>query len=302
MRSRDSVSIIISDLENHASLPRLLQSISRQSTGLGEIELLVAGNGRHSSSDVTTWQAITGLDAIQVIDCGNTATPAFARNTAAQKANGAMLLFLRPDYRLDSKYLTTVKAVFEDHPETDVMYTDYIRLAAKIQRADRPGMVQLPAFHPEQLQARGFLGPGTLLTRQAWETTEGFRDNTAYRDWDLWVQAALAGNTFYHVAYPLATCEHRKLSFRERAEDGRYKAMIVINNQGFFHMHTVRWALAYLRGEQWAEAFSFMTIPGPMDVTRMMHDHAMKTMGTDVLAEEAVRQFDQALINTKAAL
>ncbi len=291
MRSRNSVSIIVSDLETHPGLPRLLQSVSRQSAGLSGVEIIVAGNGAHTPSDVNNWKAITDTEDVRLLDCGPDATPASARNKAADMAVGRRLLFLRPDYRLDPKYLTTAESVFTDHPDTDVMYADYIRLAAK-NAAARPGMVQLSRFRPALLQARGFLGPGVIMTRRAWESTEGFREDTAYRDWDLWIQAALAENEFYHVAYPLASCEHRKVSFRERAEDGRCKALIVIRNQGFFHMHTVRWALGYLRGEKWAEAFGFMTIPGPVDVTRMMHEHAMRTMGADVLAEEAIRQFE----------
>lgn len=271
-----------------------MQSISRQSTGLDNMEIIVAGSGKHAHSDLTTWQAITGLEAIQLANLGDSVSPSLARNQGADMASGDFLLFLRPDYRLDPKYLTTAMSVFADHPSTDVMYADYIRLAPKKNASGRPGMIQLPPFTDELLQGRNILGPAVLLSRSAWESTQGFRDNTMYRDWDLWIQAALAGNAFYHVAYPLASCEHRKVSFRERAEDGRYKAMIVINNQGFFNMHTVRWALAYLRGESWAEAFGFMTIPSPMDVTRMMHDHAMKVMGTSAMAEEAIRQFESA--------
>jgi len=294
MRSRNRISIIVSDLEAHPGLPRLMQSISRQSTGLEGMEIIVAGNGKHSPSALSSWQAITGLDNIHLNEFDKSITSAHARNRGAALASGDFLLFLRPDYRLDPKYLTTAMSVFADHPRTDVMYADYIRLAPKKNSTGRPGMVQLPPFGEDLLQARNILGPAVCLTRSAWDSTQGFRENTMYRDWDFWVQAALAGNVFYHVAYPLASCEHRKVSFRERAEDGRYKAMIVINNQGFFNMHTVRWALAYLRGESWAEAFGFMTIPGPMDVTRMIHDHAMKTMGTTVMAEEAIRQFESS--------
>jgi len=302
MHSSSLVSIIVSDLETHPSLPRLLQSISRQSTGLDRIEIIIAGNGSHSPSAPSLWTAITGIDNIHLENLDNSANPSIARNKAAAVANGDMLLFLRPDYRLDPKYMTTALSVFADHLETDIMYTDYIRLAPKKDSNTRPGMVQLPNFSDSLFQTRNFLGPVVLLTRDAWESTMGFRENTVYRDWDLWVQAALAGNDFYHVNYPLASCEHHKVSFRERAEDGRCKAMIVINNQSFFHMHTVRWALSYLRGDAWAEAYNFMSIPGPMDVTKMMHDFNMKQMGTDTMAEKAIQQFDQAAHNIEAIL
>ncbi len=265
------------------------------------MEIIVIGNGEHAPSDPSLWQAVTGIDAIRLEEMDDAITPSAAKNIAAEQATGDKLLFLQPDYRLDPKYITTALSVFDDHPETDIMYSDYIRLAPS-DKSGRPGIVQLPSFREGLLQARGFLGPAVLLTRKAWESVQGFRENTVYSDWDLWVQTALAGNHFYHVNYPLASCEHRKTSFRERAEDGRCKAMIVINNQAFFHKHTVRWALSYLRGESWAEAYSFMTIPGPIDVTRMMHDHAVKTMGVDIMTRKAVQQFDHAVTNTKVAL
>jgi hypothetical protein len=274
---KHTVSIIVSDPETHPGLPRLLQSISRQSNGLDRTEIVVAGNGGHDPSEEPLWRAITGLDAVRLETFDHDVSPSKARNLAAD-------------------------AVFTDHPETGVMYADYIRLAPGKNRSVGPSMIQLPSFRDGLLQARGFLGPGVLITREAFERTDGFRDNTFYRDWDLWVQAAQAGAEFYHVGYPLTSCEHRKVTFKERAEDGRCKAILVINNQHYFHEHVVRWALSYLRGDAWAEAFGFMTIPGPMDITRMLHSHAMKTMGTDTLAEEAIRQFDQAVINSGTLL
>jgi hypothetical protein len=299
---KHTVSIIVSDPETHPGLPRLLQSISRQSNGLDRTEIVVAGNGGHDPSEEPLWRAITGLDAVRLETFDHDVSPSKARNLAAARTMGDRLVFLRPDQRLDPKYLTTADAVFTDHPETGVMYADYIRLAPGKNRSVGPSMIQLPSFRDGLLQARGFLGPGVLITREAFERTDGFRDNTFYRDWDLWVQAAQAGAEFYHVGYPLTSCEHRKVTFKERAEDGRCKAILVINNQHYFHEHVVRWALSYLRGDAWAEAFGFMTIPGPMDITRMLHSHAMKTMGTDTLAEEAIRQFDQAVINSGTLL
>lgn len=292
MQTSTFVSIIVSDLETHPSLPRLLQSVALQSTGLDRTEIVVVGSGAHSPSDRAAWSAITGSDDITLINVDDSATPASARNMAAQTSKGELLLFLRPDYRLDPKYLTTVYSVIEDYPETDVIYSDYIRLAPKKDRTIRPGMIQLPDFDDTMLQTRNFLGPAVLIRREAYNRTEGFRNNTVYRDWDFWIQAANSGSEFYHVAYPLASCEHSKVTFRERAEDGRCKAMIVINNQSFFHVHTVKWALAYLRGDAWAQAFNFMVIPSAMEVTRMLHEFAMKQMGTDVIAQRAIRQFD----------
>jgi len=292
MSSESLVSIIVSDLETHPGLPRLMQSVARQSAGLERTEIIVVGNGSHPSSAPSIWSAITGTDDVTLLTMDEDTTPANARNSAVAASNGELLLFLRPDFRLDPKYLTTALPLFADNPDVDVMYPDYIRLMPKGETAGRPGMIQLPDFDQALLQTRSFIGPAVMLRRSAWETTQGFRDNTVYRDWDLWTQLANAGNEFFHVNYPLASCEHAKISFRERAEDGRNKAIIVINNQSFFHMHTVRWALSYLRGDAWAQSFGFMSIPGPMEVTRMMHEHTVQQMGSTALAEEAIRQFE----------
>ncbi len=301
MQTRPVVSILVSDLEAHPSMPRLLQSIARQSTGLSKVEILIAGCDAPGTPSLDIWSAITGSTNISFIPIGEEASPAQARNHAASNANGDFLLFLRPDYRLDPKYMTTALSVFDDYPEADVMYPDYIRLAPANDRSITPGMVQLPEFDQSLLQTNNILGPAVIMRREAFERTEGFRDNTLYRDWDMWVQAANTGSSFLHVDYPLASCEHAKISFRDRAEDGRNKAMIVINNQSYFHMHTVRWALGYLRGDAWALAHNFMTLPSAMEVTRMMHEYHMKAMGTDRLAEKAIRQFDISPSSVEAA-
>jgi len=299
MHSSSFVSIIVSDLEAHPSLPRLLQSVARQSTGLERIEIIVVGSNGHAPSAPSLWSAITGINAIRLINVDNDATPALARNRAAETAHGDFLIFLRPDYRLDPKYLTTAFSVFTDNPEIDVMYADYIRLSPK-KSSTRPGMVQLPDFDESLLQTRNILGPAVMIRKEAYDRTEGFRDNTIYRDWEFWIQLAMTGSTFCHVDYPLASCEHNKVSFRERAEDGRCKAMIVINNQAYFHMHTIKWALAYLRGEAWSQAFGFMTIPSPVEVTRMMTEFNMKQMGSDALAQKAIQQFDASPLTVLA--
>lgn len=294
MGAASHVSIIVSDLENHRSLPRMLQSVSRQSTGLDRVEILVTGNGSHTPFDLSAWSAIAGTDAIRLVEAAPDVAPGETLNSTVAGSQGDLLLFMRPDYRLDPKYLTTALSVFTDCPEAEIMYPDYIRLAPEKNSGVTSGLVQLPDFDDSLLQTMNFLGPAVMMRRRVWERIHGFRDNTTYRYWDLWVQAAVMGTTFFHVNYPLASCEHAKTPFRERAEDGRRKAMLVVNTQSYFHMHTVRWALAYLRGDPWAQAFNFMTIPDSIEVTRMMHEFNMKSMGTDVLVREAIRQFDRS--------
>ncbi|MUM77018.1 glycosyltransferase family 2 protein [Pseudodesulfovibrio sp. F-1] len=294
MGVRTHISIIVSDQEAHTSLPRMLQSVARQSTGLDAVEILVIGTGSHASDAPQAWAAIADTGAVRLVESLPDTPAGEALNRAVECSSGRLLLFMRPDYRMDAKFLTTALSVFSEFPKADVMYADYIRIARDKGQGMRSGLVQLPDFDDTLLQTTNFLGPAVMLRRRTWERIHGFRDNTTYRFWDLWVQAATAGCSFFHVNYPLASCEVSNIPFRERAEDGRRKAMLVINNQAYFHMHTLRWAIAYLRGDAWAQAFGFMTIPDSIEVTRMMHEHVMRSMGTDTLLRKAIRQFDRA--------
>ncbi|WP_250645463.1 glycosyltransferase family 2 protein [Salidesulfovibrio onnuriiensis] len=241
--------------------------------------------------DISLWDEILHDTSIRVHPLPAGTNAGDARNSAIEHSLGSYLLCLRPDYRLDPKYLSSVLAKLNEPAGQDIAYGDYIRLPNRENRAIKSGYVPLPDFNHDLLRTSNILGPAVLFRREVWEESDGFRDNTVYTEWDFWVQAALRGREFVHVSYPLASCDNRPTTFRERAEDARGKAMIVINNQAYFHMHTVRWAMAYLRGDAWASSWAFMRLPGPMDVSRMMFEHNVQRMGASHIIDKAIREF-----------
>lgn len=283
------VSIIINLTERDARLPRLLQSILRQEEQVGHVEILIAAPESLPVNDLTVWDTILEHGSVRIAPLPSDMTAGEAKNRTISLATGSHILCLRPDYRLDPQYFSTILPRLEASPEISIVYADYIRLPQKYsQNTVKSGYVPLPDFSHELLRTGNILGPAVLFKNEVWQESEGFRDNTVYSEWDFWIQAALRGYEFSHVSYPLSSCEHRATSFRERAEDAGGKALVVINNQGYFHMHTVRWALAFLRGDAWASSWAFMRLPGPMDVTKMMFEHNIQRMGGTRLTNRAL--------------
>ncbi len=297
MRGRLGASFIIALTEEHPMLPRLLQSIALQRAGVEALEILVAGPSR-VIADARMWQAVVNCPVRTVATDEEATTPAI-RNAAAKQAEGDLLHFVTPEFRLDRGFLGEMLDAAKDVPEADIIYSDYVRMSASSGRG-ASGVVRVGAFDEDRLREREALGPSVCIRAALFQELGGYREDAVYPDWDFRIRAAQAGKAFLHTAYPLLSVPQRKVTFRERALDGRGKAMLVIANPGYFHGHTLRWALSHLRGEKWAEAGQFMVIPSPMDVTRMLHSQAMHEIDGGSSAAEAVRQFKNNVVSFSA--
>ena len=292
MQSTYDISLIVSHEDFGADITGLLRSIARQTEGIDSLEVVVVGVTPTHELESSVWTDMAGGVRVLPIPLDEPSDIPAALNQGVEHATGDILVFPQATTRLDPHFLRTLHDVFSEN--TDVCYTDFIRISENVEAA---GVVRLPLFDDRLLQVADFLGPCLALRRAAWERQPGFKGNTLYHHWDLRVRLAAARNIFRRVDFPLVTVDHHRTSFRERAEDGRAKAMVVINNQGYFHQHTVRWALSYLRGESWAEAGPIGVIASPMDVIRLTHDDATRRMGATALAEQAVRQFERYAVS-----
>lgn len=293
MRGRIRTSFIIALAEEHPMLPRLLQSIALQRADAEDYEILIAGPPR-VISDAMLWEAVVDHPITTVTVDKDSPNPAI-RNAAAKVAQGDLLHFLMPESRLDRGFLAEMTAAAKDVPEADVIYSDYVRMAESGGRG-ASGVIRLMPFDDDRQREREILGPSVCMRTALFRELNGYREDAVYPDWDLRIRAAQMGKAFLHTAYPLLSVPQRKVGFRERALDGRGKAMLVINNPGYFHGHTLRWALSHLRGEKWAEAGSFMVIPNAMETTRMLHEQTMNDMDGGRAAAKAVRQFENNVI------
>lgn len=141
-------------------------------------------------------------------------------------------------------------------------------------------VVQVPDFHPDLLRTQNLFHTTSLMRREVWLASHGFRAETAYEDWDFWVQAALAGFGVVRVTQPLLhyVFHDANYSHAARADDGRAKARIVRDNPAFFESEVRAWARALLRGEPWAVPFSRGVIPRAADI-RALRELFVARMG-----------------------
>ncbi|MEG6506632.1 glycosyltransferase family 2 protein [Nitratidesulfovibrio sp. 1201_IL3209] len=153
--------------------------------------------------------------------------------------------------------------------------TDYVEESPTGSR-----VVRVPDFHPDLLRTQNLFHTTSLMRREVWLASRGFRAATAYEDWDFWVQAAMAGFGVARVAEPLLhyVFHDANYSLAARADDGRAKARIVRDNPAFFESEVRAWARALLRGEPWAAPFGRGIIPRAADI-RALRELFVARMG-----------------------
>lgn len=158
---------------------------------------------------------------------------------------------------------------------THIACVDYIEESPAGSR-----VVRVPDFHPDLLRTQNLFHTTSLMRREVWLASRGFRAETAYEDWDFWVQAAMAGFGVVRVAEPLLhyVFHDANYSHAARADDGRAKARIVRDNPAFFESEVRAWARALLRGEPWAVPFTRGVIPRAADI-RALRELFVARMG-----------------------
>ncbi len=265
-------SIVIPNKDYGRFLPRLFLSLMRQTTGLAEMEILLVDDDSqdHSQSVAETWRKRLPCSRFDLVRTDGLGRPGAVRDVGFRRAQGKYFLPLDADDHLDPRYLERCLEALEGPAAPDVACTDFVRTGGGVSRINR-----LPDFDVDELRRQNILGPTAMMGRWVWERCGGYRRNTVYEEWDLWVHASLRGHTCVHIASPLYFQEeHPANRFREtRKQDGKAKAMLVVNNQAFFDPGVVRWALGLLRREPWAPWFETGLIPREDEVRSLFDQY-----------------------------
>lgn len=262
------VSIVISNYEYGHYLPALFKCLAVQTLGLSQVEVLVVDDGS-SDDSVATARALgaaLGLARFKVIGLRHQGRPGPVRNVGLAASRGRYLLCLDPDDTLEPGFLSRTVAALDTTPAAALAYTDYLEAGSHGVRT-----VSLPDFSTDLLRTQNTLTLATLMRREVFESSRGFSAETAYEDWDFWIQAAHNGFTGVRVPMPLFRYNHHgsNFSWKARLVDGRAKARIVVDNKYFFEPEVVGWARALLRGEAWAVPFKRGLIPRAHDVRHL---------------------------------
>lgn len=140
----------------------------------------------------------------------------------------------------------------------DVVYGEYVE-------ADASGehLVSPPPYADELLRTQNILPATSFFRRALFEKSGGYRQASAYEDWDFWVRAAALGFRFGKIDALVYRRRRAPGSFSDlaRAEDGPAKAAVVLGNRGFFPPAVLRWAKAVRAGAPGVPPFERGIIP-----------------------------------------
>nr|WP_255587228.1 trifunctional glycosyltransferase/class I SAM-dependent methyltransferase/polysaccharide deacetylase [Hephaestia mangrovi] len=193
MRHAPEISIITPTFDAAASLPRMLDSVSRQK--LSDWEHIIIIDGAYDDS-LAIATAAAALDArIRVIEQANAGASA-ARNRGIDAARGTWLLFLDADDTIAPSHLKRLLA--RGARDVDVVCSGYIRRDAAGRKV---GAYRVPPLHADPFRAIVEMPPtaihAILVRRDAVRAVGGF--DPALRtneDWDLWLRIARNGARF----------------------------------------------------------------------------------------------------------
>jgi len=243
---RPQVSIVIPNHNYACFLPGCLRSIAQQHMNTRRIEVIFVDDASSDGSLELARELLSGMALAggRVLALERVGRPGPVRNAGLALARGQALLTLDPDDELLPDFLPRCLAALGTG--ADVAYTDYL-----LDDAGNRREVRLGAYHKLLLANQNILPPTALFSRRLWDQGARFRRETAYEDWDFWVQLALRRARFAHVPEPLYSYRMHgaNYSYGARLDDARSKARLVIDNAAFFPSWTLAWAQEVLHGE-----------------------------------------------------
>jgi glycosyltransferase involved in cell wall biosynthesis len=241
---RPRVSVVIPNHNYGRYLPGCLNSILRQNLDPRTVEILFVDDASSDGSLALARRLLADmpLAGYRVLSLPRTGRPGPVRNAGLAEARGLALLTLDPDDELLPDFLPRCLEALDQG--ADAAYADYLREEAGEQR-----IVRLRPYHKLLLANQNILPPTALFRRELWDNGARFRTDTMYEDWDFWIQLALHGASFTHVAEPLYRyrVHDTNFSLAAREHDVQSKARIVMDNAAFFPSWTVAWARGALR-------------------------------------------------------
>jgi glycosyltransferase involved in cell wall biosynthesis len=153
---------------------------------------------------------------------------AHARNAGIRAANGAYILPLDSDDKIDPIMLEKTVALLDSRPDIAVAYTNITHFGA----VDRT--LEAADFDFKAICIENQLNYCSLYRRELWEWAGGYKSNMiwGYEDWDFWVTCGELGLKPQRI--PLALLLYRikdsSMLAEARAHDAELRARLVLNH------------------------------------------------------------------------
>jgi glycosyltransferase involved in cell wall biosynthesis len=194
------VSVVIPCYNPTRFLEETLASVRAQT--YAPLEVILVNDGTDNPESLALLRSLAG-GVDRCIDQENQGLAA-ARNVGFRAAQGAYVLPLDADDRIEPAFLAQCIAALEAHPEAAFVYTDY-RVFGDTHYVER-----LSEYSLHHLLDQNTLIYAALIRREDWARAGGYDDSMrlGYEDWDFWLR--LAERERFGLHLPQALFEYRK--------------------------------------------------------------------------------------------
>lgn len=146
-----------------------------------QTELIIVDDG---SDDKATLRAINAfsLPNLKIIHT-NHMGPSFARNKGIAAASGSYILPLDADDVIDSTYIEKAVCIFEENPDTGIVYCQAAFFGEK------SGKWQLPPYSLKEMLVGNVIFSTAMFRKADWEKAGGYNESMKYglEDYDFWL-------------------------------------------------------------------------------------------------------------------
>lgn len=207
-----------------------------------DLEVIVVNDG---STDPHTLEVMQSLDGgpVRVLHQENMGLGK-ARNNGIRAAQSQIILVLDSDNRIDPRYIQTALALFDQHPDIGIVYSDSIifderkSIRRKIQKFDK-----------RVLLMKNYIDACAFFRKSVWEQLGGYDENMPYmglEDWDFWIRNIGIETRFYHLKKHWFYYRDTPNSMAKSTSDQKYRtlyAYILRKNADIYAKHM--WDIGY---------------------------------------------------------
>ncbi len=224
------VSVIIPCEEESEYLGEALESVLGQSYENKEIIVINYQNFKKNRSVVNEIKNDNPDENIELIEPDAADSMIDAKNSAAKISAGSYLLFLKPEDKLASEYLSETVDIMENNPAYGYVYTDvqYFGDSERIEKKDK--------LNPEKLLRSNIPGDCCLMRYELFGNCGGFSAAMFLGDeeWNLWITALKKKYKAGHVDMPLFMRRSENVKTYSKIEKNELKAVIVFHHPQLF--------------------------------------------------------------------